>query len=635
MNFKKAITKKISVLLIVSILTINFSFLFFNINTVSAVPNPETSYCILGLGSGYCINAASDLNAISYYTVVAGIDPLTGVPNPAFLGGTSGITASGVVEKNVWDTTGVPFLEGLFKTFGLLLINDLTAATVDWINNGFRGNPAFVDDPGKLFTNLADQTVGAMISNDPALNFLCSPFQLQVKLALAVSLPTFQSKITCTLGSIANNYQAFLSDVNNQTWQTWLQITTVPQNNPLGAYIIAQDELAARIGNTGIALSNQLNMGGGALNYEKCTETKTDKKTGKVDPTFKHEYQGNAFLDSLSDSHSSADPYTYSKTCQITTPGSTIASMLGAKANSTQTMSQLAVATGNGVDAVLNALLSKLIQMGINALKNGMLDGGTGSPEYNSYMADLNAIAQQAKVDFTANSSASSKSPSFSSFKTALSGYDNSFVNSTSSANSTPFSQGITLGNDNISYYSDTEKTNAISAINYYLKTELAYQNTLLQASSTLTNARAVFVTARSCNIAYNSMSTTLRGNLINSNVIKNIDGIINTDSYRTLAQIPWDLATTTKLLDISNAHIDLLNTAVIGVNNATSSQGISDALIPVNSTAFNTDPQKNMVTNIKTWLKGVQGMYSTKQCPIDLTKILATSTSATSTKSN
>ena len=38
------------------------------------------------------------------------------------------------------------------------------------------------------------------------------------------------------------------------------------------------------------------------------------------------------------------------------------------------------------------------------------------------------------------------------------------------------------------------------------------------------------------------------------------------------------------------------------------------------------------MVENIKTWLRGVRGMYNSTICPIDLTGVLQITTAATST---
>ena len=63
------------------------------------------------------------------------------------------------------------------------LLQDVLDSTVDWINSGFEGNPAFVTDPEQFFTDIADGIAGEFIAGSD-LNFLCSPFQSQIRLSL-------------------------------------------------------------------------------------------------------------------------------------------------------------------------------------------------------------------------------------------------------------------------------------------------------------------------------------------------------------------------------------------------------------------------------------------------------------------
>ena len=77
---------------------------------------------------------------------------------------------------------------------------------------------------------------------------------------------------------------------------------------------------------------------------------------------------------------------------------------------------------------------------------------------------------------------------------------------------------------------------------------------------------------------------------------------------------------------------MDILNTAASNVSNATSSAGVTNVMTILNSIPFNnTNPPTNLIENIKTWLRGVQSMYNTTQCPINLTATLQIG-SATST---
>jgi hypothetical protein len=172
-------------------------------------------------------------------------------------------------------------------------------------------------------------------------------------------------------------------------------------------------------------------------------------------------------------------------------------------------------------------------------------------------------------------------------------------------------------------------KNNANTLISSLMKSELAYQNNYMIAKNVLTSGKNVFATSSACNINYNRIDYVLRSKLIRANVITNIEGTQNSD--RTIASIPWTLEVIKAALADSNLKITILNKATSDVSSASGFTAVTDAMIPVNSTAFNTDSQAKMVENIKTWLRGVQNMYNTKLCPIDLTEVLKI-TSATST---
>ena len=87
--------------------------------------------------------------------------------------------------------------DGLSFAFANILIDQITADIVTWINTGFDGNPAFVDDLGSFAENVADQYAGAFFeSND--LNWLCSPFQVKVQLALLEDYNRNNIRYACT-----------------------------------------------------------------------------------------------------------------------------------------------------------------------------------------------------------------------------------------------------------------------------------------------------------------------------------------------------------------------------------------------------------------------------------------------------
>lgn len=149
------------------------------------------------------------------------------------------------------------------------MLRQMTSDIVQWINSGFQGSPAFTTDPAGLFMDIADETIGQFIESSD-LGFLCSPFQLDIRIALAQSFQPYRRKASCTLTRIGDNVTGFIEGNNSGSWENWLARTTQPQNNPYTSYLMAQNEIAIRIaGRKEIKLA-QLNWGSGFLSYDEC-----------------------------------------------------------------------------------------------------------------------------------------------------------------------------------------------------------------------------------------------------------------------------------------------------------------------------------------------------------------------------
>ncbi len=151
------------------------------------------------------------------------------------------------------------------------IIKGITAQTVNWINSGFQGNPAYVTDPGQFFLNVADNTAGQYLStNSAAMNALCSPFRAQVRLALVKNYLSQNQVYACNLTTIKNNYEQFTRDFDQGGWSGWFEVTQNNQNNPYGSYLDNQNQLSIQIGNAQNKYSKQLDWGRGILSWEKC-----------------------------------------------------------------------------------------------------------------------------------------------------------------------------------------------------------------------------------------------------------------------------------------------------------------------------------------------------------------------------
>lgn len=149
------------------------------------------------------------------------------------------------------------------------MLRIITAQTVNWINSGFKGNPAFVTDPGKFFRNQGDILANKFIGED-IMNQLCTPFQFQVRLALAKTYLQEQQPPACTLGRIAENYENFIDNFEDGGWANWFSLTVNSNNNPYGSYYKAQDALSQKIEINTNKYNKQLDYGKGFLSFERC-----------------------------------------------------------------------------------------------------------------------------------------------------------------------------------------------------------------------------------------------------------------------------------------------------------------------------------------------------------------------------
>ena len=233
MNFSSNFNKKILYLLIASVFIANFSLFVF--------PKKADAGAIIA-GTANSTGIEVDPTTLAFFA-----------DNVASNKATTAFQVKQTLVPSVWNMilqgAILPALQAIAEDIATQIIQNLTEATVNWINNGFNGSPAYVSDIGDFLANTADQTVGQELFNDPALNFLCAPFQLQVKLALGLSYSQpFYKQINCTLTGAIGNVTNFINNdgfTSSGGWSNWLQISTQPQNNPTGAFLIAKANIDA------------------------------------------------------------------------------------------------------------------------------------------------------------------------------------------------------------------------------------------------------------------------------------------------------------------------------------------------------------------------------------------------------
>ncbi len=184
----------------------------------------------------------------------------------AVSGGTTAVvTTWDKVKNNVID----PVARGILK----MIIKKLTAATVNWINNGFNGNPGFISDPGQFFLDTADTAASIALSN-ANLSSLCTPFQASVRLALVKNYLQDNNNYSCTLSKIKDNYDAFTQDFSQGGWDGWFEMTQTSSGNPYSSYFAAQNSLSVQVSSQINRYATQIAQDSGFLSFEKCKPAK-------------------------------------------------------------------------------------------------------------------------------------------------------------------------------------------------------------------------------------------------------------------------------------------------------------------------------------------------------------------------
>jgi hypothetical protein len=256
------------------------------------------------------------------------------------------------------------------------LLREVTKSIVTWIDNGFEGNPAFITNTDQFLRDTADIAIGDMLMGTD-LEFLCDPFKIQVKLALGLQYRPFNEQIKCSftdaLGNVNNAMNTFLEGdfIGGGGWDSWLQMTTVPQNNQMGAMLLAQSELDARIETSQSQATLEASWGNGFMSWNECTDSNGVVTTGSNSRDVVTTSVGTASSTAVRTITDSPQTTSADKKCVIKTPGKEIVEQLGWAQSSSIREFELA----DDLDAIIGALVNQVIQQGLNLVQSDPSDG--------------------------------------------------------------------------------------------------------------------------------------------------------------------------------------------------------------------------------------------------------------------
>ncbi len=303
------------------------------------------------------------------------------------------IIGDAVLHSN--DTFKADFLDCLARTVGRAIVDQITSSVVNWINGGFNGSPSFVQNYQQFFGNVADLAAGSYIQGS-ALSFLCSPFQLQIKLAIAQSYANRNAR-SCSLSQVTKNIDNFTRNFNSGGWPAFLSLTTIPTNNPYGAYAYAQVGLAAAQ-SAAVQNANKSITPGGFISYAQAYNC----SAGGAGNNGQLINNSSLFL---SPPQAAAGQCPSNCRCKVATPGSIIESSLIGTENSTLNQLNLAKSFDEIISALITQLMTKTLYQGLGNLSG---QGGYASnfltpdqqqaqTQGNALLVQLEAVQQTAQ----------------------------------------------------------------------------------------------------------------------------------------------------------------------------------------------------------------------------------------------
>ncbi len=252
-------------------------------------------------------------------------------------------------------------------------------STIDWVNTGFEGNPAFLNNPDQFFTDLANQE---------KINFLeglaygvnsnvCGVYKSPILSALLSRYGRNQqynqgyetggygygynqngSINSCAFDNNPGQLNTFLNTSFSEGggWNAWFEVTQNPVNNPYDTYFNSIDNLNQSVESIKINKERELTWNNGYLSFRKCENG--EKDTGK---------------------------------CSITTPGTAVQSQLESTLNLGKNRLVLADKFDQVVTAVVDQLITTALDKTFEQINEGVegvnesISGGLNNSNRNSY----------------------------------------------------------------------------------------------------------------------------------------------------------------------------------------------------------------------------------------------------------
>jgi len=315
--------------------------------------------------------------------------------NPAVIGGIAVTAANASTQTLIMNV-----LNGLAWTVAKTTIQSITRSTVNWINSGFNGSPAFVTDLQQNLNVLSDTVANNFFeqlnrTTVDATGFnLTSPFQDQITQQLRTNYYRATGSLLglnqYDLSGHSSNPADFLNGNFSQGgFNAFFSANSNPANNPFGAYQVASDALWNQIDAASKQRVTEYTAGKGFLPWRgNCAHAPAQSAANTTTGA-------GAFAAEVT---ANSQPLAQTEPCYgspVKTPGSVIESQLENQLGSGVRQLELADSINEIVGALMGQLVNQVLGSGgLSGVSqpsagggSSYLDQATNSSQYNAQTA--------------------------------------------------------------------------------------------------------------------------------------------------------------------------------------------------------------------------------------------------------
>lgn len=284
------------------------------------------------------------------------------------------------------------------------LLDRITDDTIEWINNGAKGRPRFVENFGDTLKDSANEALGDT-AREIGLGKLCDE-KLSLKLQINLRKPQtkqFRQEASCTLNKIVDNVNSFNEDFRNGGWIGYTEALS-PNNNRYGLELLAFDKTYEVQTNKTKESEMETSVSNGYKGVKKCAKWRVyfeyqdgkqtsvdkevtdsdDKKLLDPDSTFSDE-ELLSFFSNLYPDQSATPVEAECKDSKTTLPASTVGQQSSGALQGDKDIIANADDLTPYISAIFDAAINRIAKNGLEGIGIGASSGsGRTSPIFSN-----------------------------------------------------------------------------------------------------------------------------------------------------------------------------------------------------------------------------------------------------------